>query len=245
LTGPDAANVEFYMICPEKRLALGIEMCLAFYDRVKFPVQVTNGEQVNQMNARVENCIANVFLSARYFLKTEGPFLPYVNTKAGVSDFSSNLYLEDGGDKDGCPGMESAMLNCSSTFAMSVGGGVKADLGYLFKMPKQMLLLDFGVNYVGGGSVNYLSPNAPVNTSDKEIPVAYDEYFKTDEGTVHVDHVGNRYHSNVSMLISAWAFPSGRQVGNALSSLFKQKALYAELDRFSILKFSMINRNYL
>jgi len=196
----DAMNMELYMISPNKRFAAGFEMCFAYYDPMKFPVEVNNSDVVTVRNARIDNSIANIFLSGRYFLKTEGPFLPYINMKAGISDFGTSLYV-DGSEDEDCPGMNSEMLNCYETFAMSVGGGVKADLSYVFKkLPAQCLLLDFSCNYVGGGNVKYLSPRTRVNADDSEPVVPYDEYIKTDDGVVHVDKIGNWYHDKAEML---------------------------------------------
>ena len=198
----DGFNLEFFMNAPNKRYSLGLEMCFANYDAVEFPVKFNNAEVVTQKDVRIFSQIYNMFLTGRYYLKTEGPFLPYMNVKAGFSCFSTSLRVEKDDESVFCMSdAEVEDLHCSGTFAYSVGGGVKADMCYIFKkLPTQSLLLDFSCSYIGGGSVSYLSPSARAIPGDTRIETHYNKYITTDEGTVHVNNIGNIHNSPARML---------------------------------------------
>ena len=200
----DGLNMEFFMNSPNKRYSLGLEVCFANYGAVDFPVMFNNAEVVTQKDVRIFSQIYNTFLTGRYYLKTEGPFLPYVSLKAGFSCFATSLRVEkeDGGDFFCMSDVEVEDLHCSGTFAMSVGGGVKADLSYIFKKLKsQSLLLDFSCSYIGGGSVTYLNPSAPrITSNDISKEIRYNKYVQTDQGTVHVNNIGNIHNSMARML---------------------------------------------
>ncbi len=113
----------------------------------------------------VSNNIFNGGLMLRYDLIKDVALVPYAIGKAGFSRFGTRLSVEDprAEHTDECPvPLVSESLHSDYSFTTAVGGGVRYDMGNLFKfLGSETIFLDFNATFVRGSVVEYMSVNAP------------------------------------------------------------------------------------
>lgn len=132
---------------------------------------------------------------------------PYIQGKAGIGVFSTNLRIEDprATHTDECPQpLETAVLASDVSFMTSVGLGTRVDLGYIFKgVQEQTFYADLSVNYTHGTQVRYMSVDAPeISTRNLEGVEEVNLKFATQSqpDVIHEYHTGYSYKSPIDML---------------------------------------------
>jgi len=153
-------------------------------------------------------------LNAAFFMRgnilTKGKVIPYVNAKAGISNFFSNVIVEDPEDPSSCEALERKNIIKDNTFFMAYGGGLQLDLNLFAEKAKQgRYLIDIAVNKIKGGSLNYINtkniqshvhvdPNTPQPPSKGE-PLSI-QFINITTQTIHEHQVAELYKSRLHMI---------------------------------------------
>lgn len=191
---------------PLHRLAVGLELNWTGYGHSKKQENYTFPDgTVAPMNIVVNNSIITVMATSRLYLLINRPIQPYATLKAGYSLFRTQLQILDPNDKDSCEPVESHILSNDGTMVYSAGGGVRIDLGWLFKRERAKYYIDFGSTMIQGGRVSYMNENPPdpntshagMSTRVKEVTA---QFINTQTQVVHSHHVGYLYNSFVQMM---------------------------------------------
>ena len=156
---------------------------------------------------------SNVF-NAAFFMRgnllKKGKVIPYVNTKAGISNFFSNVIVEDPEDPSSCEALERKNIIKDNTFFMAYGGGLQLDLKLFAKKEQPgKYLIDIAVNKIKGGKLNYINtkniqshvhtdPNNPAPPGKGE-PVNI-QFINITTQTIHEHQVAELYNSPLRMI---------------------------------------------
>lgn len=156
---------------------------------------------------------SNVF-NAAFFMRgnllKKGKAIPYVNAKAGISNFFSNVIVEDPEDPSSCEALERKNIIKDNTFFMAYGGGLQLDLNlFAKKTTPGKYLIDIGVNKIRGGNLNYINtkniqshvhidPNNPQPPAKGE-PLNI-QFINITTQTIHEHQVAELYNSPLRMI---------------------------------------------
>lgn len=156
---------------------------------------------------------SNVFNAALFMrgnLLKKGKIIPYVNTKIGISNFFSNVIVEDPEDPSGCEALEKKNIIKDNSFFIAYGGGMQLDVSLFSEKTKPgKYLIDFGVNKIKGGRINYINtkniqshvhvdPNNPQPTTKGE-PLTI-QFINITTQTIHEHQVAELYNSPLRMI---------------------------------------------
>jgi hypothetical protein len=150
----------YQLPAPLKQLSVGIELGIGLYANRRI-------EQTFQFNNNVAavvpvNYSSNVFnanLRTRFNLLSDKNYvIPYVDAKAGLYNFFSNIYIEDPEDPNGCRALERENIINDKTMYWSAGGGLQIDPALFSKNKKRgKVLIDISANAIRGGTLNYIN----------------------------------------------------------------------------------------
>lgn len=155
------------------------------------------------------NVLNGAFFMRGNILK-KGNVIPYVNAKAGISHFSSNVIVEDPEDPSSCEALERKNIIKDNTFFMAYGGGLQIDLkAFAEKAKPGQYLIDIAVNKIKGGRLNYINtkniqshvhidPNSPQLPSKGE-PLNI-QFININTQTIHEHQVAELYNSTLHMI---------------------------------------------
>jgi len=198
--------MDFHLVSPDKRYALGAEMNFTMYgyDQTRQQYTFSDGTTAD-MDINVTNSFTNLMASGRYNLTTGKKLIPYVGMKAGYSWFSTNLNIYDPDDFDSCEPVETDLLQKDGTWIYSVGGGLKYDLSSLFKkLHTEVLYINVSAFYTQGGTVNYMNTDVPDGHQSSSPPnrssVVEAAFINTQTQVIHKHHVGYVYTSFAQMM---------------------------------------------
>jgi len=195
-----------YQVPSLKRLSVGLEIGVGSYANK----QVDQTFQFDNNTSAVVpvNYTSNVFnanLQTRINLVDETKFvvIPYINAKAGLYNFFSNIYIEDPHDPLGCRALESENIINDKTLYWSAGGGLQVDLGYFSKKKRRnSILLDLAANVIRGGTIDYINTKDLVEVQDAtplSKPVSV-EFINASTQSIHEHAVAQLYTSTLRML---------------------------------------------
>ncbi len=154
--------------------------------------------------------VFNAALFMRGNLLKKGNVIPYINAKAGISNFFSNIIVEDPEDPSGCEALERKNIINDNTFFMAYGGGLQVDLSLFSEKTKPgKYVIDIGVNKIKGGNLNYVNtkniqshvhidPNNPLPPSKGE-PLNI-QFINITTQTIHEHQVAELYNSPLRMI---------------------------------------------
>lgn len=130
--------------------------------------------------------------------------VPYVTIKAGVSNFNTNIFIEDPDDHHSCHPLEERNVVADVAFSGGVGAGVKIDGSNFFKnWGKGKWWFDFSANYLYGSSIDYvnvkyMTPGQPgPNRQTKDVNV---KFIDMSTQYIHEHQVAQLYSSTISFL---------------------------------------------
>lgn len=193
-------NLNMYWNALSQRVSVGFEMNFSSYgmDASTQDYEFPDGT-VAPMNIQVNNNFANYTGNLRLYARTTGLFRPYAEFKAGYADYSTKLLILDPNDLDNCEPVDSEILKRDGTAIYSAGGGIRLDLAALSRHGRPgRAFLDFSVNAMQGGRVDYMNTDAPqtmqrhTTTRSNELEA---EFVNTQTQVVHKHHVGYVYNS--------------------------------------------------
>jgi hypothetical protein len=155
-----------------KNMSVGLELGVGMYAHKKI-TQTFNFDANTSTDVPV-NYNSNVFnanLQTRYNLLDEDKHMivPYINAKAGLYNFYSNVNIEDPNDPDGCHPLDKKNLINDRTFYW--GGGVGFQINpSLFARRKNdgPVKIDLSINTIYGGKIDYI--NTKHLKDEEEIP---------------------------------------------------------------------------
>jgi hypothetical protein len=190
-----------YWTVPSQRVSLGFEANRSMYawststQDYTFPDGV-----VAPMDINVSNSFINRTGNLRVFLLTKGHVRPYTEVKFGYSQYKTTLTIVDPNDQDDCAPVDKEILKKDGNAMYSIGGGVRVDLAAFSRYRESgKWFLDFSVNAMQGGRVDYMNTNAPstatphhTTTRSTEVEA---EFINTQTQVVHKHHVGYVYNS--------------------------------------------------
>jgi uncharacterized protein YdeI (BOF family) len=102
--------------------------------------------------------IFNGHIVTTYDLLSNTSVIPYVSARTGLSKFYTKIYIPDPDDAGSCRPLENKNLFKDATWSAGGGAGARMNANKIFKKSKyDKLWLDFSVNYLTGGNVEYLN----------------------------------------------------------------------------------------
>jgi hypothetical protein len=186
---------------PKTPINVGLELSFSGYGHHKSRQTYTfdDGSQT-ETDVHVNNNIASFRLVTRVNFLKNGPLIPYMDLKGGVSRYFTNLRIDDPEDVDDCHPLESDILLSKGALTASAGMGLRWDLSTLFnQMDKGRFFMDFNTSYTAGTRVQYMSVNAP-EPKQKPVRNVDASFINTHHQVIHKHHVGYVYESAIEML---------------------------------------------
>jgi hypothetical protein len=190
-----------YWTVPSQRVSIGFEANRSLYSYSTSTQDYTFPDgMVAAMNIDVSNSFVNRTGNLRVFLLTKGLVRPYTEVKVGYSQYKTTLTIFDPNDGDGCEPVDKEILKKDGAAMYSIGGGVRVDLAAFSKYRTAgKWFLDFSVNAMQGGRVNYMNTNAPQSAQQRHTTTRAGEveaeFINTQTQVVHKHHVGYVYNS--------------------------------------------------
>lgn len=196
---------DFHLLSPSKRYSVGAEVNYTIYgfDESSQKYDFPDGTSAN-MDVDVTNAFTNLVAVGRFYMKTKGFILPYINGKAGYAWYRTNLSIYDPDDFDQCTPVEKDILYHDGTFIASAGGGVRFDISNIFKKTHpQTFYIDLSSSFTRGNKILYMNTDGPdpsvhtsMNSRSDEVQAAF---INTQTKIIHQHHVGYLYTSFAEM----------------------------------------------
>jgi hypothetical protein len=144
-----------------KNLSVGLELGAGVYAHKEI-------EQTFNFDANTSTVVpviynSNVFnanLQTRYQFLDEKRYMivPYINAKAGLYNFFSNVTIEDPADPGGCRALDKKSLINDKTFYWGAGAGVQINPSIFSKHKKGgPVMFDISINTIRGGKLDYIN----------------------------------------------------------------------------------------
>ena len=197
--------VDYNFLSPDRRFAAGLDLNYTIYgyDKSNQMYEFADGTSA-EMEVNVSNSFLNLMAAGRYYLTTGKPLSPYVGFKTGYAFYNTTLNIYDPDDFDNCEPVETVILMKDETPIFALGGGFQYDLGQVFKkLSANILLLHLSAYYTQGGTVNYMSVDAPdhqhTTTSNRDNNIEA-TFINTQTLITHKHHVGYLYNSYARLL---------------------------------------------
>lgn len=144
-----------------RNLQVGLEFGIGMYAHTSVDQTYyfgANNSSVVPVNYKSN--VLNASVQTRYNIVTEGTSLvtPYINAKAGVYNFYSNIVVEDPNDPDNCKPLDKDNLINDKTFYWSAGAGVQIHPDVFLKHKRNgRLRIDISANMIRGGKIDYIN----------------------------------------------------------------------------------------
>jgi hypothetical protein len=133
--------------------------------------------------------------------KSSSAVVPYITAKGGISNFYTRIFIEDPHDVDGCRPIENRNMFKDATFSYGAGLGARLDGKKFFKSRSDNWAIDVSVNYLTGGTLDYLNvrhlqSTAPVSDG-KEFTV---KFVNVTTNEIHEHKVAQVYTSKLQQV---------------------------------------------
>ena len=144
-----------------KNLSVGLELGAGIYAHEK--IDQTFNFDANTSTVVPVNYNSNVVnanLQTRYQFLDEKRYLivPYINAKAGLYNFFSNVNIEDPNDPDGCHPLDKKNLINDKTLYWGAGAGFQINPSIFSKRKKDgPVMIDISINTIRGGKLDYIN----------------------------------------------------------------------------------------
>ena len=194
------------------RFSVGAEMGLGnyAYESKEQDLRFSDGSGI-RTDVIYSSNVFNAAMMMRLNLLGKGKAIPYLNAKAGLSHFFSNIIVEDPEDPSDCEVLERKNIIKDNTFFAAYGGGVQIDLSLFSKKQSPgKYTIDISMNKVRGGKLNYINtkniqsamhtdPNTPPPSSGKGEPLNI-QFININTRTIHEHQVAELYNSPLRMI---------------------------------------------
>lgn len=192
------------------RLAVGAELGIGNYAYVtkEQDLRFPDGSGI-KTDVIYSSNVFNAALFMRGNVVKKGKVNPYINAKAGISNFYSNVIVEDPEDPSSCEALERKNIIKDNTFFIAYGGGLQLDLSLFAEKTKPgKYVIDIGVNKIKGGSLNYVNtkniqshvhidPNNPPPVKGEPLNI---QFINITTQTIHEHQVAELYNSPLHMI---------------------------------------------
>jgi hypothetical protein len=155
-----------------KNLSVGLELGAGIYAHEKidqtfnFDANTSTVVPVNY-NSYVFN--ANLQTRFQFLDDTRYMIVPYINAKAGLYNFFSNVYIEDPNDPGGCHALDKKNLINDKTLYWGAGAGFQINPSVFSKHKKDgPVMFDISINTIRGGKLDYI--NTKHLKDEEEMP---------------------------------------------------------------------------
>jgi hypothetical protein len=197
-------TVNYGLLTLEDRLAVGLDLNYAWYGRDKSRQEYLMDDGSSApMDIIVNNSFAVFSVYGRWYLKTEGPLLPFITAKLGYAYFATDLNIYDPDDFDHCEPVDTDQLYEDGSFVASGGAGLMFDLSKIFgRLEKNTLHLEASYNLTQGGKVSYMNADAQATPQHHHADESGDvtaEFVDTQTQIVHKHHIGYLYKNPLQM----------------------------------------------
>lgn len=153
-----------------KNLSVGFELGIGLYAHKK--IHQTFRFDDNTTTVAPVNYNSNVFnfnLQSRFNLLDENtsPVVPYINAKAGLYKFFSNITIEDPHDPNGCHPLERKNIIKDKTLYWSAGAGLQINpvIFSTYNHPGR-IMIDISANTIRGGTLEYINTKNLMDAQD-------------------------------------------------------------------------------
>ena len=193
------------------RLAVGAELGIGNYAYVtkEQDLRFPDGSGIKTDVIYTSN-VFNAALLMRGNLLTKGTIIPYVNVKAGISNFYSNVIVEDQEDPSSCEALERKNIIKDNTFFMAYGGGLQLDLSLFSEKTKPgKYQVDIAVNKIRGGTLHYVNTkniqsHVHIDPNNPQLPAKGEplniQFINIATQTIHEHQVAELYNSPLRMI---------------------------------------------
>ena len=188
-------------------LSVGLETGLGLYAHKR--VDQTFKFDANTSSVVPVNYNSNVFninLQTRYNLLDEDRFdvVPYINAKAGLYNFYSNVVIEDPEDPNGCQALDRRNIINDKTFYWGAGAGLQIN-PVIFSKTKRpsRVRLDIAANMIRGGTIDYINTKNLMDATSMPEPGAkpvYVQFINVSTQQIHEHSVAQLYSSTLRLL---------------------------------------------
>lgn len=196
---------------PHSRLALGAGIGFNGYGSQTTRQTYRFGDgSSTETDVSVDNSFSTFHLIGRLDLLPAAVVTPYITGQAGYHVYRTTLYIENPDDPDGCKPLENKALQNDGAFSVSGGGGLRWDLGSIFKkVAAERFFADLSVLYTRGGRVSYMNVNIPASPAAHQhhsTPASGDvfsysaRFINPVNQVVHEHHVGDVYSSYIQLM---------------------------------------------
>ena len=155
------------------------------------------------VEVRFSSNVFNAHAFTSYDLISGKKIIPYVSARGGLSKFYTKIYIPDPDDAGSCRPLENKNVFKDATWSAGGGAGARMNANTIFKMNKcDRLWLDFSVNYLTGGNVEYL------NVKNLQHPDAMEQdakdfnvrFVNISTNEMHEHHVTRVMNSRINQL---------------------------------------------
>ena len=143
-----------------KNLSVGLELGAGIYAYEKIDQTFTFDGVPTVVPVNYSSNVFNVNLQTRYQFLDEKKYMivPYVNAKAGLYKFFSNITIEDPNDPDGCHPIDKKSLIKDKTLYWGAGAGFQINPSIFSKHKKDgPVMIDISINAIRGGKLDYIN----------------------------------------------------------------------------------------
>jgi hypothetical protein len=200
------AGVLYQLPAQFKKFSVGLELGVGTYAHKQVEQTFEFNGHPSVVPVNYNSNTFNVNLQARYNLLDEKRFLvvPYINAKAGLYNFYSNVTIEDPHDADGCQALERKNIINDKTFYYSAGGGVQINPSVFskHKRPGRVMIV-LSANATRGGKLDYINTKNLMDAQDVPQPGGKPlnvRFVEASTQSIHEHSVAQVHTSSLRML---------------------------------------------
>ncbi|OJJ18176.1 hypothetical protein BKI52_25450 [marine bacterium AO1-C] len=199
-------SLEYSYQLPRSPFSIGIDLGFSNYGTKKIDdfTVVAEGQMPSTYDLTISNNTCYAYFTTRMNLTRAGFIQPYLSARLGVQEYHTDFTLENPNvnHTTDCPDpVDEGTVLSDVAMAVGFGFGVNVDLGKAFKfdLGKNRLFFNVEANYLAGGSVQYMSLNAPINANSTPQNTDIPGLAPGVRTLNHQYHSGNVYRSAIRM----------------------------------------------
>lgn len=198
-------SLEYSYQLPKSPFSIGIDLGFSNYGTRKiedFSVMTEGQQMASTYDLTISNNTCHAFFTTRLNLTRKSFVQPYLSARVGVQEYHTDYTLENPNinHTTECPDpVDEGTVMSDVAMVAGFGFGVNVDLGQAFKfdLGKNRLFFNIEANYLAGGTVRYMSLNAPRNSTPQNTDMPGLAPGVTT--LTHQYHTGNVYRSAIKM----------------------------------------------
>jgi hypothetical protein len=156
-----------------KNLYAGVEFGIGMYARKSVDQTFMFDGVPSTVPVNYSSNLFNANLQARFNIwdQYKAPIVPYIQAKAGLYHFYSNIVVEDPNDPNGCVALERENIIKDNTLFWSAGGGIQIDPDIFLKVKRKgKMRIDISAQTIRGGTIDYINTKHLMDAQDVPDP---------------------------------------------------------------------------